>query len=282
MAFQFRPQGSGPLPGTEPAYSAYPTTGQLFPGYTPPSAMAPQAAPAQAAVPAGILPSAPSTGWTPAVAPPTVDPFGFPPLAQQAQARGVGFQPTATVLPYSVAAPPASTFAFAPQPVHQSDGAGGDFKGQIPPGDPRRVFFQQQAQAARAAAPAGPQGWGSYAQRTPEEAALDAQLNAARTLAGLGQAASMESRSQNPPFAMQYPNYFAQPPAGPGSGYHGAPPPVGTTGFQFRPGGARRKTRKPSALFPKLTGVGRKTRKHGHTRVRRHTRGRLSRRKVTA
>lgn len=38
----------------------------------------------------------------------------------------------------------------------------------------------------------------------------------------------------------------------------------------------------PSAIFPKLTGVGRKTRKHGHTRVRRRARGRLSRRKVKA
>jgi hypothetical protein len=37
-----------------------------------------------------------------------------------------------------------------------------------------------------------------------------------------------------------------------------------------------------SALFPKLTGVGRKTRKHGHTRLRRRARGGVSRRKVTA
>ena len=37
-----------------------------------------------------------------------------------------------------------------------------------------------------------------------------------------------------------------------------------------------------SAIFPRLTGVGRKTRKHGHTRVRRRARGRLSRRKVKA
>jgi hypothetical protein len=37
-----------------------------------------------------------------------------------------------------------------------------------------------------------------------------------------------------------------------------------------------------SALFPKLTGVGRNTRKHGYTRLRRRTRGRLSRRKVKA
>lgn len=37
-----------------------------------------------------------------------------------------------------------------------------------------------------------------------------------------------------------------------------------------------------SALFPKLTGVGRKTRKHGHARLRRRARGRLSRRKVEA
>lgn len=37
-----------------------------------------------------------------------------------------------------------------------------------------------------------------------------------------------------------------------------------------------------SALFPKLTGVGRKTRKHGHTRVRRRARRGVSRRKVKA
>jgi hypothetical protein len=37
-----------------------------------------------------------------------------------------------------------------------------------------------------------------------------------------------------------------------------------------------------SAIFPKLTGVGRKTRKHGHTRVRRRARGRVSRRKIKA
>jgi hypothetical protein len=36
-----------------------------------------------------------------------------------------------------------------------------------------------------------------------------------------------------------------------------------------------------SAIFPKLTGVGRKTRKHGYTRLRRRTRGRVSRRKIT-
>jgi hypothetical protein len=37
-----------------------------------------------------------------------------------------------------------------------------------------------------------------------------------------------------------------------------------------------------SALFPKLTGVGRKTRKHGYARLRRRARRRLSRRKVKA
>lgn len=35
-----------------------------------------------------------------------------------------------------------------------------------------------------------------------------------------------------------------------------------------------------SAIFPGLTGVGRKTRKHGHTRLRRRARGRVSRRKI--
>jgi hypothetical protein len=37
-----------------------------------------------------------------------------------------------------------------------------------------------------------------------------------------------------------------------------------------------------SALFPRLTGVGRKTRKHGSSRIRRYRRGRLSRRKIKA
>lgn len=36
-----------------------------------------------------------------------------------------------------------------------------------------------------------------------------------------------------------------------------------------------------SAIFPRLTGVGRKTRKHGPARLRRHRRGRVSRRNPT-
>lgn len=54
------------------------------------------------------------------------------------------------------------------------------------------------------------------------------------------------------------------------------------TQYSRPPPEALANTRGTSALFPRLTGVGRKTRKHGHTRVRRRARGRLSRRKTKA
>lgn len=67
-----------------------------------------------------------------------------------------------------------------------------------------------------------------------------------------------------------------------GSRAHPLPETTYTLADPSKPGPIQPREPAQSAIFPKLTGVGRKTRKHGHTRLRRRARRRVSRRKVTA
>jgi hypothetical protein len=248
-----------------------------------------------------MFPSAPSApGTFPSVASPT---YGFAPQGTPAPAFTDPFRRPGPGMPmgpvsfgvaqpayFAASAPPTQMQPGAPEALRTSSGAQG-YQGQWERGSPA---WHELRVANNAVTDAQNQSWYAQSEQQRRQAereqrnaivqmmqaqpARDAAINAYRQQVLSAPPPVHQTAYQ--PASPQYaaPSAPAYSPFGPGpsapaySPFGSAPSAPATSGTLFNfPRGGKRTTRKRQ-----------KTRKHGHTRVRRRARGRLSRRKVKA